>query len=85
MYVAKGIYRTTEPSFTKFDALITLLSESTTPVIEVDGSLQVTLKADGYDSSTYLYSTEWDPYDALKDAVLCNYKKFNIRLFKEVQ
>lgn len=84
MYIAKGMYRTTEPALTKFDALITLLLESTTPVVKVNNSLQVTLKADGYDPSTYLYSTEWNPYDALKDAVLCHYKKFNIRLFEEI-
>ena len=84
MYIAKGMYRTTEPAETKFGALVTLLLESTTPVVKVDDSWQVTLKADGYDSSTYLYSTEWDRHAALKDAVLSHYKKFNIRLFKEV-
>lgn len=84
MYIAKGLYRTTEPASTKFDALVTLLIYSIPAVIKVNDSWQVTLKADGYDLSTYLYSIEWDPYDALKDAVLCHYKKFNIRLFKEV-
>lgn len=80
MYIAKGMYRTTEPVSTKFDALVTIPA-----VVKVDDSLHITLKADGYDSSTYLYSAEWDPYDALEDAVLCHYKKFNIRLFKEVE
>lgn len=84
MYIAKGLYRTTEPAETKFGALAALLLESINPVVKVNDSWQVTLKADGYDSSTYSYSTEWDPYDALKDAVLCNYKKFNIRLFMEI-
>lgn len=63
--------------------LVTLLVYSTPAVVKVNDSWQVILKADGYGSSTYLYSTEWELYDALKDTVLCNYKKFNIRLFKE--
>lgn len=85
MYIAKGMYRTTEPAETEFDALVTLLVYSIPAVVKVNDSWQVTLKADGYYSSTYLYSTEWKPYDALKDAVLCNYKKFSIKLFKEVE
>ena len=50
MYIAKGMYRTTEPAPTMFEALVTLLIYSIPAVVKVNDSLQVTLKADGYDS-----------------------------------
>lgn len=84
MYIAKGLYNTTKPALTKFEALVQLLISNYIPVIIINNSWQVTLKADGYDPFAYLYSTEWTPYNALKDAVLCHYKKFGIRLFKEI-
>lgn len=38
MYIAKGMYRTTEPAEAKFDALVTLLVYLTPTVVRVNDS-----------------------------------------------
>lgn len=81
MFIAQGMYRFSTPSETKLGALTQLFTHS---VFKVDGSWEVTLKADGYNPSVYLYSTEWSGRDALEDAIRSHYKSFSIKLYQEI-
>lgn len=81
MFIARGLYLSTNPTTTEYDALAQLFTYS---IIKVDNSFHITLKADGYNPAVYEYSTEYSYQQALEDAILSHYKKFNIRLFKEI-
>lgn len=43
----------------------------------------ITLSTTYRQKSAYQYSKEWSQYEAIRDAVKCHYKKFNLLLFKE--
>lgn len=81
MFIAQGMYRLSTPSETKIEALAQLFTHY---VSKVGCNWEVTLKADGYTSSTYLYSTEWTIENALNDAIKSHYKLFNIKLYQEI-
>lgn len=81
MYIAQGMYRFSSPSETKVEALIQLCNFN---VFTVDDSIKVTLTFDGYKPFTYSYSTEFTQTEALKDAILSHYRKFNIKIYQEI-
>lgn len=81
MFIAQGMYRFSSPSETKIEALTQLFTHS---VFKVDDSWKVTIQADGYNPTTYLYSTEFTATEAVKDAIKSNYKRFNIKLYQEI-
>ena len=81
MFIAQGMYRFSTPSETKLGALTQLFTHS---VFKVNGSWKVTLQADGYNPTTYLYSTEFTATEAIEDAIKSHYKSFNIKLYQEI-
>ena len=81
MFIAQGMYRFSTPSETIIEALLQLFDYT---VFKENDDLKVTLKADGYNKSTYSYSTEWLNREALEDAIKSDYKSFNIKLYQEI-
>ena len=82
MYIAQGKYRFSTPSETIIDALLQLVVNYR--IFIVDNSIKITLTFDGYVPFTCSYSTEYKQMEALKDAVLSQYKEFNIKLYQEI-
>ena len=81
MYIAQGRYIFSTPSETILGALIQLCTFN---VFTIDDSIKVTLTFDGHIPFTYSYSIEYTQLEALEDAVLSNYKKFDIKLYQEI-
>ena len=80
-YIAQGMYKFSTTSETKVDALMQLCTFS---VFTIDNTIKVTITFEGYNPSIYSYSTEFTHYEALKDALLSNYRQFNIKLYQEI-